>query len=58
MGTPQQGALALTWEARHELLLLTLLVQGQGTVDPIGLRAVMHQAIESGRIVQLPPVTA
>lgn len=52
-----QAALCLEWPAQHEVLLLTLLVQGQGTTDPVGLRAAMHHAIESGRL-PLPAVTA
>lgn len=50
MGTPQQGALLLEWPTRYHALLLALMVQGKGTTDPVGLRAAMHAAIESGRI--------
>jgi hypothetical protein len=49
--TPDQLALLLAGiPPRFELLLGVVILQGQGTTDPIGLRAAMRDAIESGRV--------
>lgn len=57
-GSGMQGTLALEWPARYAGLYMQLLVQGQGTTDPVGLRAAMHDALESGRLSPRPSAVA
>lgn len=54
---PDQLALLLAGiPPRFELMFGVLILQGQGTTDPIGLRAALRDAIESGRVP--PPASA